>query len=345
MQEGLLKASGEGADEYDSDGPTAIRVDFHELIDESHALKDRLLPMQRILGSVTVLRQNGKIHEAYANSVDRIHKETRYFEEWEKLGINADIILHYLDFRLAGADVPVSFVMEGGILGENVQGGFSPSRRKIFIKVNPDVESETLQCLATEGYIPDAGRLIHEAAHAFQFSKSKFLNWLEMLYGDIVNKGNYRTELREAHAYRAGGAMPYDRENPDGSVSHGEHLPTPEAGIAALIRRFKSFDFREHYPNVDVDKLIYAFEAVDRMKVLGFTTAQIGEVIQESGSWDKEKAQYPAIESKIADRTQERGFDEYDIANMVQAEKLKKEIERLKAMEIAQEEIEKLSRS
>jgi len=125
--------------------------------------------------------------------------------------------------------------------------------------------------------------------------------------------------------------------------------PPQKRTKSRLVKKvYESTDVKgdKMYEGFEIDKLIYAVQAIDQLNALGLDPEQISKIIRpglfslDSG-WDKERAVYPHIQKRIDEESQKLGLDEYDLENLVQADKLEREIEQLRVAHIVQEELKR----
>lgn len=132
------------------------------------------------------------------------------------------------------------------------------------------------------------------------------------------------TELTETQAFRG-----------DGKAVH----LLSRIELVRSIQEAKGRDGKFLYPGVETDKLMYAVASIDQLNALGFTPKEVGALIMHCGAWDKRKAVYPEIQKIIDKKRNELKLSENDLENLVLADKIEHDIQRLRAMRIAQEEL------
>ncbi len=67
----------------------------------------------------------------------------------------------------------------------------------------------------------------------------------------------------------------------------------------------------------DTDRLIVSLHVIDQFRALGFTEREIAHAIGEYGDyWQKETARYPALESVVAGKRENRGMDEEELETL-----------------------------
>ena len=96
------------------------------------------------------------------------------------------------------------------------------------------------------------------------------------------------------------------------------------------------------YADTTRNQLIYAVEAVDKLRALRVEPIEIGGAIRFCRLWNEKKAIYPKIEKLIRKKRLELGLTVNDLDNLVLADRLEKEIDRMKAVIIAREELKKV---
>lgn len=190
---------------------------------------------------------------------------------------------------------------------KNRDGFYRPALNKISIKGDVPTNGKILESLVNFGMLPhDIDVLIHEWTHKNQFPKSVITRLLRSLKP-------FNTELLESQAFKSG---------------------PPELSTIGLIEILNESRYK-----INIDKAIYASRAVDQLRALGYTPTDISNIIQAAGSWDKDRAEYPKIQAIIESKAQELGADNFDLENLVLADKIKREIGRYRLAIIALEEL------
>lgn len=313
-----------------------IDIDFKKLYEIKHRLeeelgiqiredgKQRLSPerdeeLENKLNNLT--EEESK--QLYVEVLSRIQEETNYFHELEEMGVLSNVLEHDLNDRFGlrkiggirvkwNSSVPQNLGHYSGLLGMAFVRGPKPSKEQI------------LKSLFSKGVLPkDLLILFHEIAHSYQFPTSFIETYHLMAQEGSLKKGE---ELGEVHANRVAS---------DPTFSNTKRRLIEDKILYKKDRKGKLL-----YPGVDIDKLIYAVEVIDQLNALGFTPQEIGKIIQEELIPSKEG--YARI--VILKKMQELDIDEQDLENLVQADKVERQIARLRAMQIIQEELDKLNK-
>ena len=313
-----------GKEEYNRDGPTALRADFENLLAVERELrkKKRLTP-GAINHFVDDLESTGKVDGVFNSVMVRIKRETNALHEYEEANTLSDIISGFARRKIAG--VRVEWKSNDPPMG----GEFYQDRWRILIKSGRPPRAEFLRDLAAMGLMPiPITTLQHEVVHSSQFYKPFTLK--SVLYSYFsrfsIGKIDSKTELKEMHAYRSEGPLMHHVSKID---------------LIRALKEAKDDEGQPEYPDVGIDKLIYAVTAVDQLNALGFSMSQIGNLIRRCGRWSEKSAIYPKMQRIIEARAKKLGLDEPDLENLVQVDKIEWSIERFRVMAIVQEELQK----
>ncbi len=310
------------------DPDSNLVVDFDRLIEAKRELEAQKTishdELQKRLGE---LKESGRLDEVYRVIFDRIQNETHYLRDFEELGLLDAIAEHALDKKKL-AEVFVKW-NDASIDSEGLYHGIlnrASTKNKI-----PTKEGIILS-LGLYGYLPPGLRVIgHEIVHARQNLSMKDLRSTLQSLPRKIKTQSASGEVKEIHANR-------DANNPPQRSSKIE-----------LVRRIQGStdDFGDPtYEGLDLDKLIYAVQAIDQLNALGFDPQEIAKIIRpgffsHDHGWDHNQAIYPHIQKRIDEEVNKLRLDEYDLENLVQADKLEREIEQLRVMQIVREELEK----
>lgn len=190
---------------------------------------------------------------------------------------------------------------------KNRDGLYRPALNNISIKGNVPETRQILESLVNFGMLPhNIDVLVHEWTHKNQFPKSLTKRLFHTLKP-------FNTELLESQAFKSGPL---------------------ELSTIDLIERLNENGYK-----INMDKAIYASRAVDQLRALGYAPADISSIIQDAGSWNKDRAEYPKIQEIIESKAKESGADNFDLENLVLAYKINREIGRYRLAVIALEEL------
>jgi len=320
-----------------------IDVDFDSLIDERNELRGREKPLnKKEVEELLWQMANEEIKEFYENLLDKIGQETNYFHDWEELGIQ----------QILTAGLEDNFIVNSFIIWDSERikrerkkpkGGRAsfvyPGIGKILIgQKRPDRE-DMIEQLSQDGELPGGAMvLFHELIHNVAqspFRKDKYIkleDLISLLPKILVGQRRIK-ELGEAQAYLAGNMYGSKKE---------EEKKRGNTGLITRIEGAQDKKGTDLYKNFSRDKLIYGFQSVQRLSALGLTPIEIGRLVQSPGKWDEATATYLKFEKVIKQKSEELGLDEYDLDTLVDADRLEREINQLRAMRIVQEELAKV---
>lgn len=314
-----------------------LKVDFDRLIEEKRFLES--LPTMagsEINEHLEVLKERGELDALYRKILDRIKQETNYLHEFEQLGLLDSILEHALDKKtLAGVNIrwDDSSVLRRGRYRKGAGGVFQPIINTAATKYSAPSKEKIIHDLGSKGYLPRGLRTMgHEIVHARQ----------ELNFEDIQSSLKsipYRFSTR-----RASGELQEVHANRDANA------PTHKKTKTGLIEKLSDDGGQKLYKGFDVDKLIYAVQAIDQLNALGLGPEEIGKLIRPGlfsfdRGWNKEKAIYPHVQKRIDEEVKKLGLDDYDLENLVQADKLEREIEQLRVKQIVREELSRTTMS
>ena len=154
------------------------------------------------------------------------------------------------------------------------------------------------------------------------------LIYKEFFRGRVVMKPN-SPELQEAHAFRVANTGHHQKSAPE---------------MAAHIKS------KKNYEHLDSERTVAAVAAIDKLIALGVRQQEIGKLIQQSIHFKpllKRKDAIPPVFSLNEQRTsteiEKLGLSEADLEKLVVAHRTERSIARLRAMQIAQEELKKMA--
>lgn len=322
-------------------------IDFEKLLKEQRELEDkpRMDVMERI-DLMDEITEGEGLDPLYANVINRIDQETDYFEKFKETGLFPVISSGLRTEKIDGVEEII-----WGSEDLKVTGHFNFRTRNILMKYpRPDREI-ILSSLAFDGFLPEELNVLqHETVHSLQhrsgrplitgpYDKLRVMGllaiiWVESITRGGVNKdrilrlasGLLHDELREVQAHRS--------SDPETYWGPERRLLTKK-GVVDRIKGAKG------YSHLSVDQLIYGIDAVDKLNALGFSLQQVGEIIQDCGRWNKKTLSYPKIDQIIEEQLSAKDWTAGDLENKVLEDRVKKNIARLKAMHIAQEELRK----
>lgn len=257
--------------------------------------------------------------EIYKRIIERIHGETGYFHEFEEMGMMDALRASFDVKKVAGVKIhwDSSFMLPG-------DGEFDPIHRIIKVRMRSIHPLTTLRELALTGRLPNSVLVLkHEVSHSYQVPIPLFPR-LGYILSAFFHLRNSDKELTEAHAYR--------------TENHSDLLRNPATTVQMISESKKRGKLI--YEKLNVKKLAYAVMAVDMLNALGLTDIQIGRILQNPGRWDKHKEEYSEVQRAIDNLQAEHGFSKAELRLLLICDKTERSIEMLKAMYIAQEELE-----
>lgn len=311
----------------EEDKDSNLAVDFDRLIEIKRQLETQeKMTEEELDRRLAVVEIEDRLDSVYRAILDRVRRETNYLHDFEQLGLLDSILEHALDKKtLAGVNVKWNDPSPRG------KGVYRPIFNKAVTKHSIPTEHEIIRSLGVKGYLPPGLRTMgHEIVHARQNLNSKDTRLRLKSLSQIFSTKPASGELMEVHANR-------DANNP----------PQKKTKTNLVQKIYESTDAagNKMYEGFDLDKLMYAVQAIDQLNALGLDPEEIARLIRpglfsRDSGWDKETAAYPHIQKRIDEESKRLGLDEYDLENLVQADKLEREIEQMRVMRIVQEETE-----
>lgn len=297
-----------------------MRVDFEDLLGQMSELDhEKWMSSKEITYLLCLAMERRELRLVYDSVNERINQETEYFKIYEELGL--------LDVILAGFEgvEEVTEEVQWQCWGMRAGGDYNPSTGIIRIAGyrQPDSSSQAsvIYSLADDGTL---GRpltvLAHEKLHELQYSTLTFFEW-------IWDGWRFRepTELMEVQARMA---------------ESGKENSLSKIKLIGRISQARDTAGVLFYPRVNIDRLIYAVTVVDQMVALGLSVVEIGRMVMLCGMWARNKGIYPKIQKFIDKEMVSQGLTVDDLDNLVLAKNLQREVDRLKARKIVQEELQ-----
>lgn len=315
--------------EFAESGQSNLSVDFEKILatlSELEVKKKESTENEDFDQILNQLKEKRQIDQVFGNIVRRISSETNLMRDFDEV----DQIVKSVFESGNGSEI-FGIEYKPAIVPDMAMANADPSKKLITVYHDQPSKEDYLKSFVLEGLPPVvSGIVLHERIHNLQYERDitglksllpKGLGWLSpLLYqlkeGWEVTKGSKGQELIEAHATKTG-TFPY-ADNVD-MINNMAEIPAYQANI---------------------DKLISAFHRIDQLMALGFSQNEILDAVARSGKWSKEKFDFPQLHKIILEKGEQLNLSEDDIDNLAIARNLEKEIQRLKALLIAREEIE-----
>lgn len=295
-------------------------VDFDKRKEELREVEKKFensdfLPKEKIDNMVESIKGREQSYLVMRQILERLRDETNYLHEWIEMGFFEKILEDEL-----GDQVEDVRTFWGSNEPKPKYKGLFRGMGKLklaFVVYEKPEAADIIKEMATTGFLPKSLRVMgHERVHGYQIPATGtevFKSIIEAFLG-----GNKRSqELKEAHANR--------------SANNPPHKKTPE--------ELKEKINPKKYKGVQDDRLDYAISAIDKLNALGLTPEEIGKIIMHHGGWDKQSGVYVAVARKIKELQNQKLMTDDDLKKLVETDKIERNIERLKAMLIAQEVI------
>lgn len=301
-------------------------IDFDQLIAVRNSFEEDTLDWGFINDATDALEANGTIDEVANKVIERIRADTDYLRELDEAGLIPEMAIGYRDQYLPRINAKLHHrpvrVLE--------TSRFSHESRVITL-VSHDFQSTNgsfLRHLAKTGYFSSPLiDLIHEATHAMQIKPLSFFQKVSLFPYSGVIFGN--EEMLEIHAVKSG-----YREDVQATTNLIE--------LVTLSLKAKRESGNKAKPKpVNADKVFFGAIAVDQLKAMGFNSVDVSHLIGSPGRWNQKTGEYPKIQRAIDNKKIELSLSDDDLENLVIAYRLEKDIQRLHARKIAQEEISK----
>lgn len=296
-------------------------IDVESLRQLRHYLKHSLPPFRRF--SVDQFSE-ADAPLLLSNILNRVSTNTNALHEYKEAGM-LDGLSQGSSFSFADA----TMIWESNeSKARNVSGHYNYDGKIHVAHGRPSTYSMLLE-LAAAGDVPEALKTaLHERIHAIQDPDHLIFN---LNFGPVRKQVKIRdtrmmsapVELIEAQAYRTANLPPH-RSTPGQWVQKMLHWR--DSGIS--------------YKNVEKDKLHYAVKAIDTLNALGFTIQEIAGLVIDPGKWNKKFTLFTNIEVVIRNTMQTRGLTDQDVARLLEAYKLEQEIDDLRIMAIARQDID-----
>lgn len=326
-----------------------LDIDFDKLIN----LRDKLRNHGDALDEKEVEEllwqmDDEEINRFYSQLFQRIEEETNYLHDWEEMEISKELASGLKKKVIAGSLVDWDSALikksMGKPKGGNAFGSFPISIVSIGQKM--PTKEEIIESLSRNGELPGSVQvLFHELIHTSTQNPQKlrkfedvgllFRRIIKSYYGVLpFTSSPFPRELKEAHAYFTTGLF-YKKRN--GVVDDSGIV-----GKAQKIQSARNVRGENLYKNFSTDKLAYGFQTVQRLNALGLSPIEIGRLVQNPGKWDKGSGVYQRMEDYLREQMKKLGLEEEDVDTLVDVEKLEREINKLRVMRIAQEELQKV---
>ncbi len=325
------RPSSESTETEPDDEEGNLVVDFDRLITEKRLLESQpTMTEGEINERLSALKENGELDTVYRRILDRIKQETNYLHEFEQLGLLNAILEHALDKKtLAGVNVnwEDSSILRRGRYRKGARGVFQQIINTAATKYPVPTKEKIIHDIGSKGYLPRGLRVMgHEIVHARQELNFEDIQSSLKLIAHRFSTRRASGELQEVHANRDANSPPQKKTK------------------IKLIEKLSDAGGRKLYRGFEMDKLIYAVQAIDQLNALGLGPEEIAKLIRPGlfsldKGWSKEQAIYPHIQKRIDAEAKKLGLDEYDLENLVQADKLEREIEQLRVKQIVREEL------
>lgn len=297
------------------DGPPSnLSVDFDTLFAARSELRKKIvLPDAQIEAALTRLSPEAA-KEVYQKVHARLVDETNYINEFT-IATTLGHVIHDLESGRIG---PTQTQVAWDAVSE--QSGYNTDLNRIYVGATPPKTTEILQSLASSGMLPEpASALQKELVHSLQKKNTD--------NRDSARKFSLGMLKRRGFLHK------------DSST---DILAQRTAGEGQLHRKSAS-EFLADFPEegVDPEKLFFEVRAVDKLQALGFTVTDIAALSRDPGKWDETRGVYTTMQKLIDDRAEALHLDPLDVENLVDAHKLERDIDRMHAMQITQEELQK----
>ncbi len=253
----------------------------------------------------------GEFDRVYRQTMERIRKETRFFEVFEELGMWDEIF----EGRFA-LEEEIDFNARIG------SAGLYRSDTDTKLVAGAPVSREAiLMAVASSGDVPRRlDTAAHEEIHDLQYPDNPFFS---MLYRRLMvwaeDKVVPGEEWIEVLAYRL--TFP---EIHEGTIAElVDHLIKPGNG----------------YEQMERERVIVAAELVDKLRALGLSLTEITDLgCKLGGGWDEQERTYPVMQREVEKVCGERGIESpLELMKVVNSYRMGKVVDRVKAQAIALE--------
>ncbi|MEK9153472.1 MAG: hypothetical protein AAB723_02645 [Patescibacteria group bacterium] len=324
-----------------AEGPeTTLAIDFDELLQQKQELESKtLMDKQEILKIFREMPHNSEsinknfIDQIYKTVMERIRKETNFLHEFDEIqrainmASNGQKHADKIEIKWGADDLR-------GALGEYIHtyDKNGDRKREIKIQVKQPGHGEILMRLALRGRLPVGIEVfMEEVTHSLQSPDLPDLDHIKDNLKGILNftvwrfMSEHQREIRESQGYRI-------------STMRKENK-----SFAKLFQHLQKFA-SPGMPMMNDEKILYSIEAIDKLSALGFGVEEMAEIVRDCGLWSKQRAMYPRVEEAIESKRKQMNISEGDVESLVMADKIGRDIEKIKVMLIAQEELKKCER-
>ncbi len=295
-------------------------INFEQLLSVRQSLEKDLMGWGDINDAVDKLEAQYETGTVLSTTMQRVRKETDYLKECDEAEITPMITRGFEDTYLSKIKAEFRYREKRGL---EPNADFRINPRVITVRSYSDNRAKNLlRSMAKTGFFDETTEgLVHEATHAFQ--SLHFTNLQKIVLALYPGKFLEHEELGEAQATRSG---------------YREDVQTR---VDLIGRINDSLGIKPGSENRNKGKIIYSVIAVDQLKAMGLGLEEIGSLITNAGKWDERSGIYPKTQQIIEDKKVELNLDENGLENLVLAYRLEKDIQRLRAKRIAQEELKK----
>ncbi|MFH1291999.1 MAG: hypothetical protein ABIH87_02275 [bacterium] len=304
--------------EKDKDFDIDQRVE--ELRHKEEVLKGSdFLSDEDVENTVAELKDKGQSFPVMSEILERIQRETNYLHEWVENGFYEHMLNDDFDSNIE--DVKIKWEGDKPKYKGKYGGHFVGFGGANLARVNREKPepADIVRGLAIKGHLPKPIRIMgHERNHAYH-SVSTLEDVLKKSFYDLQGKDRSSQELQEAMANRTANKPVHKKTREELSEKISPDL----------------------YPGVKEDKKECAIEAIDKLNALGLTPEEMGKIILHHGGWDSNTKTYVNVERKIKELQSKKQISDSRLEKLMEADKSEREVGRLRAMLIAQEEIGK----
>lgn len=290
--------------------PSNLSVDFDQLFAARNELRKKtVLPDAQVETALAQLSPE-RAKEVYEQVMQRVLNETNYVHEFDIAETLGYAINNLESGRLGSSQVAWD--------AQSRETGYDSKLDRIYMGETPPKPSDILASLARSGMLPSpVVALQKEFVHARQ-GKDTQNRARKFSLGMLMRRG----------------------------FVHKEHttdvLAQRTAGEGQLHRQSAS-DFLNDFPEegVDPEKLFFEVRAVDKLQALGFPVSEIARLTRNPGEWNESEGVYTNLQKLIDERSEALTLDPLDVENLVDAHRIERDIDRMHAMQITQEELQK----
>jgi hypothetical protein len=304
-----------------TDVPEAyLAVDFDELLGEKRQWQERVGEMMGLEEVQARLERTPEAEaaEMYDRMWERLESETSFADEFDEMGPGPGGVVDWLKdgYRTGLIANQVSLFWDFRQSESWTGMGYDYSMRQVRVEYARPTFSRTIEDVATTGELPvQIGAVLHEYAHDLvAYPRDIAVNKVQM--PDVELEEVFCIRFGERSVYLRPG-MPYYKTN--------------ERIVMALKQREKI------YGELDQDKLRVGIQHVDELRALGVPVPELASLIAAS-KWDEQTGEYSLLQNRIRTEVEDRlQIGSAELGNLVTADRLEREIDRLKVMVVARE--------